>query len=94
MRSNSNFKSLSLDAILGLEFANHENHDYLMSDGIVTQIDTSRILEFVNVESIGHNETLAAMERQGIYNIHIQLKRFVFENGVSTCDLYRIIYFQ
>lgn len=63
MRSNSNFKTVSLDAILGLEFANHENHDYLMSDGVVTQIDTSRILEFVNVESIAQEEIMGAMER-------------------------------
>lgn len=93
MRQNSNFKTVSLDAILGNEFANNiTNNDLLISEGIVTQIDTSRIVDYVNVESIAHNETFAAMERQGIYNIHIQLKRFVFENGLSAVDLFRILF--
>jgi hypothetical protein len=36
MRQNSNFKTVSLDAILGLEFASHENHHLIQSDGLIT----------------------------------------------------------
>ena len=91
MRHNSNFKTVSLDAIMGIEFASINSEEQLMNEGVVTQIDTSRILEHVNVESIPHEETIEDMNKQGIYNIHIQLKRFIFENGLSTVDLYRII---
>jgi hypothetical protein len=34
---------------------------------------------------------MQAMERQGIYNIHIQLKRYIFDPRFSIIDLYRII---
>lgn len=71
MRHNSNFKTVSLDAIMGVEFANISNSEQLMNEGVVTQIDTSRILEHVNVESIPHEDTMEAMNKQGIYNIHI-----------------------
>lgn len=56
---------------MGPEFANYVNDDYLITDGIVTELDTTRILESVNIESLDHINTQPAIEARGVYNIHL-----------------------
>ncbi|TNV87993.1 hypothetical protein FGO68_gene6410 [Halteria grandinella] len=77
MISNSKFKSVNIESLFGTDFTTPEAQEILMTDGVVTHIDTSGILEHVNIESISQQETMEAMERQGIYYIHIQLKRYI-----------------
>lgn len=64
-----------------------------MTEGEVMRLDTEKIVEQVNMESIPSEDTRFHAKRAGLYNMHVMLRRYVFETSRynSQVDLYRIL---
>jgi hypothetical protein len=54
-------------------------------------MDTSGILEHVNLEQLTSEEIFDLKHHLGSYQVHIQLKTMVFDPKHCTVKLYRII---
>jgi hypothetical protein len=52
--------------------------DTLSTEGEVMHLDTEKILDHVNVESIPIKDTRLHQRRGGVYNMHVMLRRYTF----------------
>ncbi len=55
-------------------------------------IDTSGILEHINLEQLTNEEISSIRKRLGAYPVHLQLKTLVFDSKHCTVKLYRVIF--
>ena len=55
-------------------------------------MDTSGILEHINLEQLTNEEISSIRKRLGIYPVHLELKTLVFDPKHCTVKLYRVIF--
>ena len=55
----------------------HENQEALEQEGLELTIDTTNILSTIELEQLSSDELQEVKSSLGVFNAHIQLKRFI-----------------
>ena len=58
------------------------------ADGLETTIRSENILDHVDIEQFTQDEIMEVMSKQGMYDIHVHMKRLEF--NLVTIELYRV----
>lgn len=85
-------QSICIETILGPEMQDPDYQRELERSGIETHINTTSILELVNLEYLTEEEINEARAHIGIYPVHVQLKTFVYDPNFCTLRIYRVIF--
>jgi hypothetical protein len=56
-----------------------------------SEMDTSGIMDHINLEELTNEEISSIRKRLGTYTVHVQLKTLVFDPKYCTVKLYRVI---